>query len=93
VQQPATDAVPAVGGSDIGVTDERHVLDILQTHDPEQLTVLLETPEPDPAFDLMLQLLARHVGVLEPVTGNGPLVGLRCVVDYLEDRLEILIGA
>jgi hypothetical protein len=73
VQQPATDAAPAVGGSDIGVTDERYVLHILQTHDPEQLTVLLETPEPDPMLDLMLQLLARHVRVLEPVVGMTPL--------------------
>ena len=42
---------------DIGVTDERHVLDILQTHHAEQLSFLFETPEPDPMLDLMPQLL------------------------------------
>ena len=45
-------------GSDIGVTDQRHVLDVLQTHHAKQLAILLETPEPDPVLDLMPQLLA-----------------------------------
>jgi hypothetical protein len=43
VQQPATDAAPAMCGSDIGVTDQRHVLDILQTHHADQPAVLFET--------------------------------------------------
>jgi hypothetical protein len=93
VQQPATDAAPAMGGSDISVTDEHDVLDILQTHHPDQMAILLETPEPDPMFDLMPQLRARHVGGLEPVIGDDSLVGLRRVVDHLEDLIEILIGA
>ena len=60
---------------------------------PSTLAVLLTAPEPDPMLDLTPQLLARHVGVLEPVTGDDPLVGLRRVVDHLEEVLEILIAA
>jgi hypothetical protein len=44
-------------------------------------------------LNLMLQLLARHIGVLVTVGRDNPLVGLRRVVDHLEDPLEIMIGA
>jgi hypothetical protein len=39
-------------------------------------------------LDLTPQLLARHAGVLETVTGDDSQVGLRRVVDHLEDVLE-----
>ena len=64
LQQPATDAAPAVCGSDIGVADQRDILDVLQTHHAKQLSILLEAPEPDPLLDLAVQLLGRHIGVL-----------------------------
>ena len=75
------------------MADQRDVLNVLQTHHAEQLAVLLETPEPDPMLDLILQLLAWHVRVLEPVIGDHPLVCLSRVVDHLEYLIEILIGA
>ena len=59
-QQPATNAAPAVCGPDIGVADQRDVLDILQTHHAKQPSILLEAPEPDPMLDLTLQLLGRQ---------------------------------
>ena len=93
LQQPAADAAPAVCGPDISVADQRDVLDVLQTHHGKQPSILLQAPEPDPMLDLIRQLLGRHVGVLVAVMGDDPFVGVRRVVDHLEDRVKIVIGA
>ena len=73
VQQPATDAAPAMGGSDISVTDEHDVLDILQTHLPDQMAILLETPEPDPCSISCLSSARGMFGALNRSSGITPL--------------------
>jgi hypothetical protein len=65
------------------VADQRDVLDVLQVHDAEEPSVLLEAPEADPVLDLTRQLPGR----MERSAGITP--AYACAASLITSRIAL----
>ena len=88
-QQPTAYTLIPLDRTDVGVSDEGYVLDLLNAHDTCQLAILVMSRENYPFLHLTPKLHIRHVGLLPAVLWYGPLVGLGSIVDDRVDCLEI----
>ena len=70
-------------GGDVGVADQRHVLDGLDTHDADHDAIGFDAGEPDAVADLVLQLFTQHVGFF-PAVGWSDATG--CLGGVVDDR-------
>ena len=93
LKQNSSQSLVPVALRDVGVADQRHVFDRLDTHDADQDAIDLNAGEPDPMGDFVLQLFHRHVWVFPAVGGNDAAVRLRSVVDDLKHPFQVVGSA
>ena len=77
----------------IGVPDQGYVLNILQTHDPQSLSLVFVFPEFHAPFDFPAKLFFGHIGFMPSIRGNDPLIGVSRIVNNGEDHFEIVLQA
>src|ERR1039458_8644187 len=80
-------------GANIGVANERHVLDLLKAHYAYQHPVLLEAPEHNTLIDFVPQFLPGHIRFGPAICGDDPFISLRAIVDNGPSHLKIAVVA
>lgn len=71
--------------------DEGHVVAVPDAREAGERAVFLVSVKDDAIPDLVLQLQASHVGIVPAVVRYDALVGLRPVVDDVEDSVEVVV--
>jgi len=71
------------------MTDERDIAFVLDTHDPEHLTITFQAPENNTIVNLGPELRKRHVWLMPPVPWNNAFISLCGIVDDFKDGIEI----
>ena len=72
LEQGSTDAAPLGGGSDVGVADQLDVTDLLDPHDPAQLTVGLLAVEDNTGRQFGVELGGDMYGSRQRSAGMTP---------------------
>src|SRR5437899_8635887 len=80
-----------MGHPDIGVPNESRVVNVLDSHDSGECTVvgIFISVEFDAGRNLLLEVLAGHVRFSPPVGGDDAFVGMGAVVHDGMDGVEV----
>jgi hypothetical protein len=73
----------------VGMADERNVTFVLDSHDPEKLPMVLQTPENNTIFDFVPKFFNGHVWLMPAIIGYDSFISLSSVIDDPEYRIEI----
>ena len=92
-QQVRSNPSLLAAGANIGVANERHVLDLLKAHYAYQHPVLLEAPEHNTLIDFVPQFLPGHIRFGPAICGDDPFISLRAIVDNGPSHLKIAVVA
>ena len=88
------DAGSLVARQNISMADQGHVLDILDPHYADKPSAIdLATQKADTGGDLVAKFGFRHVGLMPAIRRDDAAIGLRRVVDDLEDGGNVGFGA
>src|SRR5215467_724988 len=75
------------------MANQNHLLDVLQSHDAAERSILLPPPEVDACRNLILQLMPRHVWLRPAILRDHSFVGKRTIVNDLVNLLEFVFSA
>ena len=79
------------GGANISVTNDCYPLDVLNTHHAYELTVLFISPKLNAIFDLISEVLLRHVGLFPTIIRDNSFVGRSRFIDHTFYPLKVIV--
>ena len=91
-EQSCSDSLFSGSRSHVGVADECHVTFVLDSHDPEKLSILLKAPENNIILDFVPKLFNGHVRLMPAIFWYDSFIGLSRIIDDLKDCVEIGFG-
>jgi len=76
-------------GPHVRMTDQRNVTSVLDSHDPEKLSVVLHAPENNTIFDFVPEFFNGHVWVMPAIVRYDSFISLSSTIDDPKYRIEI----